>query len=197
MWFCRLANDHQDSEGCFGLGTKILALLSLQHAGDGIGQLLVGVLEQQRDVPHLVLTQNALEGGHPGEADAVLDLPVSLSGLVIADADDVAVAVLLPKLRSVRIHIFGEGYVLARDAVAACALQLVGHGAGLVDVFADAERWLLHLAIDAGAERYMNDVFLKRKGFVGDRNRRIAELEIGPPANEEEDEGEDEAEEKL
>lgn len=81
--------------------------------------------------------------------------------------------------------------------MAAGALQFVGHGSGLVDIFADGERRLLHLVVNASAERHVNDVCLKRKGLVGDRDGWVAELEISPSTNEKEDQGEDEAEEKL
>ena len=81
--------------------------------------------------------------------------------------------------------------------MAAGALQLVGHRSGFVDIFADAEGWLLHLVIDASAQRHAVQSASQMEGLVGRSDRRIAELEIDPGANEEDHEGEEEAKEKF
>jgi hypothetical protein len=52
---------------------------------DRIRQGLVGVLEQEADLPHLGGREDVLIGGHSGEADAVGDLPIDPADLVFAD----------------------------------------------------------------------------------------------------------------
>jgi hypothetical protein len=50
--------------------------------------------------------------------------------------------------------------------------------AGLEDVFADAEGSGLGFSIDAGIQRKLDDLLLKGKRCVGDRDRERAEFEI-------------------
>jgi hypothetical protein len=117
---------------------------------DGIGEGLVGALEQEGDLPHLDGAQEVLIGGHAGEADAVLDLPEGFAGRVVRDADDVAVGVLLPELRGGRIHPLGKLGVLSGNAMASGAVGDVQLGSGLEDILTDTERRSPELAVDAG-----------------------------------------------
>src|ERR1700679_3161259 len=177
--------------------SAIRPLLPFQHPNHRIGQLLVGMRKQQRHVPHLIVCQDALERGHAAEADAVLHLPVGLSRRVIANAYNILMSMLLPKLRRVRIHLLGERNILPRDAMAARALQLVGLRSSLVHILTDAKRWLLHLAIDARMLRHLNDLRLKGERLIGSCDRQIAKLEVAPRTSEQHGERKDKAKKKL
>lgn len=62
-----------------------------------------------------------LERRHAREADAVLDLPVCLTGLVIGNADNITRPVLLPQLGGGGVHRFGVRTLMIWQAVAAGA----------------------------------------------------------------------------
>ena len=159
--------------------------------------MLVGVLEEEADIPHIVGGKDVLEGWHAGKTDAIFHLPEGLSGFVVADADNVAAGVLLPELRCVRIHACGKGNVVARDAVAGGALQRIDHGSIFIHIFAGAEGGLLHLAVNAGVEGDLYDLGLEGEGFVRGGDWRRAVFEVDERADEEDYEGEDEAKNEL
>ncbi len=168
-----------------------------EDGGDGVGEGLVGVFEEQGDVPHVVVGEDVFVGGHAGKADAVFDLPEGFAGFVVGDADDVAVGVLLPELRGDGVHVLGEGDVVAGGAVAGGALADVEVGTVFEDVFGGAEGGLLELAVDAGGERDLNDLGFEGEGLVGGSDGGMAEAQVGEDASDDEDHGAEEAEEEL
>src|SRR3981081_4623212 len=115
---------------------------------------------------------------HAGQADSILHLPVGLAGLIVAYTDDPFAAVLLPKLRSRRKHVLRITNIMTRGAMAARTLRPIHMSAGLEHIFADAERSGLRLALDASVERKLDDLLLKRKRSVRDRNRERAVFQV-------------------
>jgi len=76
-----------------GIGLGIEGLL--EQIGDRWRQGLVGIRQQQADLPFLNRIEDLAKRGHAGEANAVVDLPEGFAGRVVADADD-AVAMGVP-----------------------------------------------------------------------------------------------------
>lgn len=184
-----------------GSGAALRAVARRSGLGDGVedgGELgregLVGVFEEEGDLPHLGRAEDVLVGGHAGETDAVADLPEGLAGLIVRDADDATVAVGLPELGDGGVHGFGELARLFGGAVAAGALGGVDMGAGEDVGGGGLDGWLGELAVDSGGERDVDDLAFEGEGAIGDGDGRVAEAKVGVEAGDGDEGGERDAE---
>ena len=159
---------------------------------------LVGVGEEEADLPHFGVAELGLEGGHSGKADAVEDLPVGFAEGVVADAHNVRLVVMgLEKLGSVGVHVGAD----RRRAI----VEAVADGAPVdVDVSAGGEVCgvRLHvgaddLTLDSAIEGQVDELALMREGRVIDGHRDLAIHEVHKydegNQNESDDESNDEA----
>ena len=168
----------------------------VEDGGELGGEGLVGVFEEEDDLPHLGRAEDVGVGRHAGEADAVGDLPVGFAGLIVRDADDAVGAVGLPELRDRGIHGFREGARLVGGAVAGDALRHVDVGAGEEVDGGGLDGGGGELAVDAGGKWDVNDLTFEGEGSVGDGDGRVAEAEIDVEAGDGNEGGEHDAEEK-
>src|SRR5215469_15075275 len=123
-----------------------------------------------------------LKRRHSGQANPVLYLPIGFARIVIADADDILRAVLLPELRCAWIHRLREIGVVSGSSMAGGTLLRVDLRAGLVHLLIRGKGWLLHLVQDAGIERKTNNLSFKRKRLVRGCDRERAKLQVSPDA---------------
>jgi hypothetical protein len=118
IYTCRNGSEKTQGSGLGSRGGEDLL--------DRVRHGVVGVLEQETDLPHLSGREDMLKGGHSGEADAVGNLPISPANLVSA-----YVALFAPELRGRRVELFGEAGGLARSTVADGAPFVVDVGTRL------------------------------------------------------------------
>lgn len=99
----------------------------------GIGQVSIGVLEQERDLPYLRVGKRGGVGWHAPGGGSLGDQRIELSGSVPGDHG--------PSLAPELVRCGLAGCIAPWGAVTAGATTGVHAGASLEDVFADAERW--------------------------------------------------------
>src|SRR5579871_1916871 len=115
---------------------------------------------------------------HACQPNTMGDLPVRLARFIVADANHVALAMLLPKLRRIRKHMLRIDDIVPWRTVTTRALSTIDMGAGLKNILAGAKRSGLHLAFDPGVQRQPHDMLLKRKRRVRDGHRQRSEANI-------------------
>lgn len=158
---------------------------------------LVGVGQEDGYLPHFVIAELRFEGGHAGEADAVEDLPISLAGRIIADADNLWIVVVgLKQGRRVGVHVRADGGRLIVQSMAEGAAIDVDTGArgevGLVGLHVGADLFFLN----ARVERHVNDTGLIREWAIGDGHRHIAIHQVSKPDERDQHNANDEAEQE-
>src|SRR3982074_1893806 len=100
---------------------------------------------------------------HTGESDSIRHLPVGLARFIVAHTDDPFAPMLLPQLRSRRKHVLRIGNIVTWGAMAGRALRPVNMSARFEHVFADAERSVFRLALDARIQRKLDNLLLEGK----------------------------------
>ena len=136
---------------------------------------LLALAQEDAYLPHFVVGELGLEGGHSGEADAVLDLPVGFADRVVADTDDIGIVVVgLEQGWGVGIHVVADGGGLIVEAVANGAALDVDVGAGgevrLIGNHAGADHFFLNTRI----KWHMDDLALVGDRRIGDGHRHIS-----------------------
>jgi hypothetical protein len=171
---------------------------AVEDVDRGLGHGLVGVGEEETDLPHFGVAELGFEGGHSGEADAVEHFPVGFADGIVANADNVRFAVMgLEKLRGVGVHVCADRRRTIVKAVADGAAVDVDVGPGDevcgVGLHVGADHFTLHSRV----EWDVDELALMRKGRVigGHRDLAIHEVhEYGEGnQNESDDESNDEA----
>lgn len=141
---------------------------SVQQVDDRRGHRLAGVGQEDADLPHLGVAELSFEGGHAGEADTVLDLPMGFADWIVADADNFGVVAMRFKQgRCIGIHMLTDGGVAAVKAMADRAPFNInvcpGGEIGWIGLHVRAH----HFPLDAGIEREMhNALFVGKRGVV-------------------------------
>ena len=91
-----LLSSRREPAVVFGQQLRRWRAKNLHH---GLRQFLIGVLQQQADLPHLGVRKHMCVRRHAGESNSVRHLPIGLTGLIVAHPDHPVTAVALPKLR--------------------------------------------------------------------------------------------------
>lgn len=152
---------------------------AVQDVDNRLRHWLVGVGEEEADLPHLGIAELGFEGGHSGEADAVLDLPVGFADWIVADSDYVWLVVVgFEELRGIGIHVIAD--------CSGVAVQAVTDGAAF-DVDAgtrgEVSRIRLHVCsghfvFDAGLEWDVDELAFMGKGGIGNGDGNLSVHEI-------------------
>ena len=163
---------------------------------DGGRHGLVGVGEEEADLPHLGIVELGFEGRHAGEANAVCDFPIRFANRIVADADDVGIVPMwFEQLRGVGIHVVADGGWLAMETVAEGAALNVDAGTrsevGLIGRHVGADHFLLNACIERDLTSWP-----RRNWRIGDSNRHIAIGEERQDSERNEDDAEDEPEQE-
>lgn len=165
----------------------------VEDVEDGGRHGLVGVGEEEADLPHLGIVQLTFKGRHAGEADAICDLPIRFANRIVADTDDVGIVPMcFEQLRGVGIHVGADGGWLVMETVAEGAALNVDAGTrsegGLIGRHVGADHFLLNACV----ERDLDELGLVRNWRIGDSNRHIAVCEERQGSERNKDDAEDE-----
>lgn len=166
----------------------------VQDIDDGGRHGLVGVGEEEAYLPHFVVAELGLERRHAGEADAVLDLPIGFADRVVADSDDVGVALMrLEQGWGVGIHVIANGGRPVVQAVAERATLSVYAGAGGevrgVGPHVSAD----HFPLNPCIERHVHKLALVGERRVIDSDRDFTVREVSQDSQRNEDNAKDQA----
>lgn len=153
---------------------------AIQDVESRLGHRLIGVCEEDADLPHLRVTKLGLEGGHSGQPDTVFNFPVGFADRVIADANDIGlVLVRVEELRRVGVHVAADRGGVAVKSMADCAAVDVdvsaGGEVGGIGLHVRSD----HFPLDACVEGNVNELSLHRERRIGYGNGDLAVHQIG------------------
>lgn len=160
---------------------------------DGVGEFLVGGVEEEGEVPLVGVGQDVGVGGHAGAADAVVGDPEELAG----GFGGGRFAVAAEELLGVGEHGAAEGGLVAGVAVALRALGAVDAGGGFETVLRGGKGRLLCLVCHAAVHGNRSGEVFPEGGFVGDGNGWVAEVEPGDGGDRDESHAGEEAVEEF
>lgn len=82
---------------------------AIQDVDSSLRHGLIGIGEENGDLPEFGIAELGFEGGHPGETDAVEDFPIGFAEGIVADADHFRIVVMrLEELGSIGVHVSAE-----------------------------------------------------------------------------------------